>query len=157
MRFQLSTKAFIEGNLLPAGTIINYYGPLGPHFVPLDAEAEARMDEYWEANPHASLRPVDNLPKTMGEERPMEVVSRPDQRVIDAEVATLGLGTLAAPGAKQPGLTDGGVALPVGGDGGEGNVALKVAADDPKKGDPAKPGEKLDEAEKPKTDEANKK
>lgn len=114
MRFQLTTKAFLEGNLFPAGTVLNYYGPLGPHFLPLDEEAGERMDEYWKDNPHATLSPTENLPKTMGEEVPsLSVVSRPDQRILDAEVPTVG--NLAQPGPKLPGLSDGGKALPVDG------------------------------------------
>lgn len=64
-RFRLKTAHFIEPELYPADTVIDYSGPVNPGMEPLDEEAQAMMDEYIKAHPAATINPVMDLPKTM--------------------------------------------------------------------------------------------
>lgn len=63
--FTLDTDTFIAPKLYPAGSRINYEGPLGPHFKPEDDEGEALMVAYYKANPQASINPVADLAGTV--------------------------------------------------------------------------------------------
>lgn len=47
-QYQLKEKAFFAPNLLPAGTVITYDGSPGHHLDPLNEEAVARMEAWYE-------------------------------------------------------------------------------------------------------------
>jgi hypothetical protein len=102
----LEETIFHAPYLVKAGSRITYDGPLGPHFIPVNEEAEAAMAQYWKEHPDASLRPVDGLPDTM--EPQLVVVAEP--------AADTGAGvaiTELAQTKAQPGLSSGGKALKV--------------------------------------------
>jgi hypothetical protein len=102
----LDEDIFHAPHLVKKGSRITYDGPLGPHFIPANEEAEAAMAQYWKEHPDASLRPVDQLPDTM--EPQLVVVAEP--------AADTGAGvaiTELAQTKAKPGLSDGGKALDV--------------------------------------------
>lgn len=105
-RFKLTQDSFFAPELLKAGTVINYDGPLGPHFEPLDAEGEAALKAWYTANPHAGIAPFEELEvKGANPPPPVEVVAPPLAGPADVDI-----GTLAQPGRASPGLSDGGKA-----------------------------------------------
>lgn len=103
-RFKLTQDAFLAPDLLKAGTVIDYDGPLGPHFEPMDAEGEAALEAYYRSNPHAAIMPFDDLP--VKSTQPV-VVSPPEPD------APLDIGSLAQPGRARPGPTEGGKVLDI--------------------------------------------
>lgn len=71
-KYKLSQHAFMlcedgYSRLLKTNTEIDFDGTPGPHMIPLDSEAEARLDAYYKERPGATLRPYENLAPTMGE------------------------------------------------------------------------------------------
>lgn len=105
--YRLNTDSFIAPNRLKEGTVIKYNGPPGPHMDPMDGEADAALDTYYQEHPGATLHPTEGLGKTT-DGRPTaqtaEVVSAPDHVVVVEQ----GFGTFAQPGQITPGVTDGG-------------------------------------------------
>jgi len=102
-KYKLNTKAFIEGNLLPEGTVFNIadeWQP-GPHCEALDEAAEAALSTYYAKYPDATLHPVEQLPNTLG----LEVVAV-EPKGQEPEVDLTAGGTKAV----EPGLANGGQA-----------------------------------------------
>ena len=64
-RYELTTPHFIEPELYPAGTILDYDGEPNEGMRPLDDEAQAALDKYFETKPKATINPVARLPMTM--------------------------------------------------------------------------------------------
>lgn len=64
-RYRLDTRTFIAPQLLEKGTEILWDGEPGPHMVPVNEAATARMAEYLKANPNAAISPVEKLPLMM--------------------------------------------------------------------------------------------
>jgi hypothetical protein len=104
----LEEDIFHAPHLVKKGSRITYDGPLGPHFTPVNEEAEAAMAQYWKEHPDASLRPVDGLSDTMEPQPTLQVVAEPDE----ASSAGVAITELAQTKAK-PGLSDGGKALDI--------------------------------------------
>lgn len=63
-RFRLSTKTFIQPNLYPEGAVIDYTGPVGPQFEPLDDAAQEMIDQYYAKNPGVSLHAIGAINHT---------------------------------------------------------------------------------------------
>jgi hypothetical protein len=107
MKFRLNTRVFIAPTTFEAGSVIEYHGPIGIAFDPVDEEAQEKWDEWAKANPaKAGFRPFDELP----------VVDTPDPVLIEAppvETEPTTAPQLGAPQKAQPGPTDGGKVLPV--------------------------------------------
>lgn len=107
-RYRLRENAFFAPDYLLAGTVIEYAGPLGPHFEPLDDEAEAALAQYFKDNPHAAIGPTEELQLQGGEPGArVEVVAPPQSDPV------VKVGNLALPGKATPGPSDGGKALEV--------------------------------------------
>lgn len=89
----LNTDSFIGGTLIPAGSRITYSGPLGPQFEPVDKEGEGKLAEYYKANPHASLNPLNSLSLRMDDKPPVAatatVVSEPPPATLDRGIEGL--------------------------------------------------------------------
>jgi len=64
-RYRLKVAHFFEPERIPADTIVDFEGLPTPGMEPLNAAAERALDEYFKANPHATLTPARNLPRTM--------------------------------------------------------------------------------------------
>ena len=67
-RYLLTERAYIADQLLEAGTEIGdgtqvpFTGPPGPHMTPMDKPAEKAVEAYFQANPGATLDPLQKLP-----------------------------------------------------------------------------------------------
>lgn len=106
MKWRLTAKTFIEPVLYDVGTIMEYQGPIGMSFEPLDAEAQERWDEWAKANPTKAVgaKPFEELSIV---ERPQpEKVEPPKAVDIGIEESTgmaMLKSTKAAPGVSQGG------------------------------------------------------
>jgi hypothetical protein len=110
-RYQAATKGFIAPHIIVEGRQFSYDGPYGTWMIPLDAEAEAKADEFYQAHPNAGINPVEQLRVRGGEPGEFE----PPAVFLDAEPAAakeldLSANTLATPGKAKPGLSEGGKA-----------------------------------------------
>ena len=83
-QYVVNQSVFIAPDVLKEGTIINYDGPYGPHFDPVNEEAFAKQKEYYAKNPHAAINPVEALQMTM------EVVAPPPIVAVPVNVGILG-------------------------------------------------------------------
>ena len=82
-QYRLLNDAFIAPDYIKAGSVIDYDGPFGPHFEPIDAEGEAARIAYFKANPDAMISPFDLLPMKVGEDNAIA----PKARVIQEPAA----------------------------------------------------------------------
>lgn len=73
-RYRLGSDAFFAPQLLKAGTVIDWAGEPGPHMVPLNDEAVARMRQYYVDKPGASLNPTEGLQMTVELQPALRVV-----------------------------------------------------------------------------------
>jgi hypothetical protein len=108
-RYRLLTATFIAPKLYEAGTVIDYEGPFGPHFDPLDDSGMEARESYYKNNPDAGIVPLDLLPRTVGEAN--AIVQSPQPTVVSSPDAEDRRGkSLAEITADRPeaGLTDGG-------------------------------------------------
>ena len=97
-KYRTLEKVFIAPYLIPAGTVINYDGPVGAHLEPMDEEAAAKLDAYFQENPHANLSPIDQLEITPVT---VSIEAAPTEKELDL--------TIVDPNAPPAaGLTDGG-------------------------------------------------
>lgn len=65
-KFRVTTRTYIAPDTFEEGAIIDYNGPPGINFEPLDAEAEAAQEQFFKDNPQARTgrSPTDELPMT---------------------------------------------------------------------------------------------
>jgi len=76
-RYKLTQDSFFPPHLIKRDSVIEWSGTPGPHMIPMNDEAEAAMEEYYRANPHASLNPVDGLRLQGGDPGEMMLVDGP--------------------------------------------------------------------------------
>ena len=87
-KYRLTAKAFIGDTLFDPERmnppIIEYEGPLGPHFEPVDAEGQAKLEAYYKENPSAGINPIDAIPVQGATAQQVEIVaSTPTVAVAD--------------------------------------------------------------------------
>lgn len=110
-RFRLKRDTFIAPRLFKAGTVIEYDGPLGEQFQPLDKEGEKALAAYYEEHPSARRPFTENLRTKGGKPGEFkaptaEVVEEPPAEPVEKA------GNLAQPGKAAPGPSDGGEVTP---------------------------------------------